>query len=335
MATKAKVDRPRFIHTPAESAQNLISYVEFLDQHPGLPFGVESIDREGRVLGLRPTEVEFVITRPGHGKTAWLVHRSRTAARHLKQNGQRDKVCLFFTWEQTIEQIELSLIADESLPMSDVYWRKKSVADVRAREVHRPSLPVWLGGKSVGTYDARAPRMTIDLILAEIRDLKDEFGVEPAHISIDYLQIIPIERARDRVAEVEEATHRVKELALDLNVPVSIGVQAKLNSVGVPDLGDTYYTSVVDMVGDKVWGMCKAHKEKEAKEGTITFDNGIYRVYPHLQLIKLIKQRGERAGFNWAIHWNMSNGVVSELPGGVRLDSGPGLGDVEDKPWVK
>lgn len=333
MATK--VDRPRFIHTPSESAQNLVAYVEFLEQNPGLKFGLESIDRPGRALGLRPGEVEFVIARPGHGKTTWLVHRSRAAARRLKENGQRDKVCLFFTWEQSIEQIELSLIADENLPVSDVYWQRKTAADVRAREVHRPSLPIWLGGKSVATYDARSPRMTIDLIWAEIRDMKDEFGVEPAHISIDYLQIIPIEKARDRVKEVEEATIQVKELALDLNVPISVGVQAKLTSVGVPEMGDTYYTSVVDMVGDKVWGICKAEKEKVAREGTIPFVDGIYRVYPHLQLIKLIKQRGERAGFKWAIHWDMSNNVVTELAAGVRLDSGPGIGDVEDKPWVK
>jgi replicative DNA helicase len=296
-----------FIFTPAESTVRYIDYANSLREGEGLDYGC-LMDKE--VVPLRPGEVEFVIARPGHGKSAWLAYRARRAAQQIIERGEQDKrVVLYFSWEQPIEQMEANFQAGEGYTVSDIAWGRADMERVKTKAMNRVNLPIWLGGKSLADKNQRGPRMTIDKVFEGIRGLKDEYNVEPALICFDYLQIIPVEGKVDRQTEVTEATYQVKEVAIDVGCPAIVGVQAKtaVDSKGlkIPDMGEAWYTSATDHVGDKIFGVMKPIKAK--KEGdVIDYAGSHYTVDDYLFLIKMTKQRMEKGYGQWAVRFDMS-----------------------------
>jgi replicative DNA helicase len=296
-----------FIYTPAESTTRYIQYAEALQQGEGLDYGC-ILDQA--VVPLRPGEVEFVVARPGHGKSAWMAYRARRAARQLIARGEdKKKVVLYFSWEQPIEQMEANFQAGLDYTVSDIAWGRADIEHVKTKAMERVKLPIWLGGKSLADKNQRGPRMTIDAIFEGIRSLKDEFGVEPALICFDYLQIIPVQGKTDRQTEVTEATYQVKEVAIDVGCPAVVGVQAKTavdaKGVKIPDMGEAWYTSATDHVGDKIFGVMKPIKMMD--EGRdLEFGGHHYTVDDNLFLIKMTKQRMEKGHGKWAVHFDMS-----------------------------
>jgi len=296
-----------FIFTPAESTTRYIHYAEQLRKGEGLDYGCV-LDKH--VVPLRPGEVEFVIARPGHGKSAWMAYRARRAAQQLIDRGEQDKkVVLYFSWEQPIEQMEANFQAGRDYTVSDIAWGRADIEQVKTKAMGRVNLPIWLGGKSLADKNQRGPRMFIDSIFEGIRNLKSEYGVEPSLICFDYLQIIPVKGKTDRQTEVTEATYQVKEVAIDVGCPAVVGVQAKTavdsKGVKIPDMGDAWYTSATDHVGDKIFGVMKPVKAQEEGE-PIEFAGNTYIVDDNLFLIKMTKQRMEKGYGKWAVNFDMS-----------------------------
>jgi hypothetical protein len=322
-----------FIFTPAESTKRYINYAHLLRDKPGLDYGC-AMDK--RVIPLRPGEGEFVIARPGHGKSAWMAYRARRAAAQLIERGETDKVVLYFSWEQPIEQIEANFQAGPDYTVSDIAWGRADLEMVTEKALSRVDLPIWLGGKSVADENTRGPRMTIGQVFENIRSLKEDFGVTPALICIDYLQIIPVDGKNSRENEVTEATYQLQELSIDCACPYVAGVQAKGSVDGkgirIPDLGDTWYTSAVDHVASKVFGVMKpakyktylrevADKDGDATPAVINFAGHDHLVDDSLFLVKMVKQRMEKGYGEWALDFNMATMELADRDNVIKLGS--------------
>lgn len=300
--------KTQWIHTPAESSQRYVEYAQQIKDSPGLDYGCVM---DNDVVPLHAGEIECVIARPGHGKTAWMSYRARRAAQQIVQRGEADKkVVLYFTWETPIEQLEANIQSGNSYTVSDVAWGKVDMDSLKADSMNRVDLPIWIGGKSILDRNSRGPRMNIDQVFENIRSLKEDFGVEPALICLDYLQIIPVEGKHDRASEVAEATYQAKELLIDVGCPGILGIQAKAavdqkGGMKEPDMGDAFYTSVVDHVADKIFGVVKPVKVANIGD-SVTLAGRECTIDDNTFVIKMSKQRMEKGYGKWVVSFDMA-----------------------------
>lgn len=302
-----------FIKTPAESNAAFIKYAETIRETPGIDYGCV-LDK--KVIPLRPGDVLAIVARPGHGKSAFMAYMSRRAAYQIVKQGKEDQeVVLYFSWEQPVEQMEANFQAGSDYSVSDIGWGRADIETVISKSLNRVNLPIWVGGKSLSDANKRQSPMTIDAIYQEIRELKNDYGVVPKLICLDYLQIIPVPGKNDRHTEVTEATYQAKELAMDVGCPIIFGVQAKAavdsTASKIPGLGDAYYSSAVEHVADKQFGLLKPIKVHEAGR-KIQVSGHDYTVDDNLLLIKMSKQRMEQGAWTFVVNFDMSRMVMSD-----------------------
>lgn len=180
---------------------------------PGVvPTGFIDLD-ERLIGGLRPGNLVIVAGRPGMGKSAFLGNIAIHAAHHA------NIPTLFVSAEMTVEELEDRFIASESriditrlksgkLLESD--WPKMGHTIGRIGEA-----PLWL-------HEASAS--TILSIRAEARRVSAKTGL--GMIIVDYIQLLKGTQTKEnRQVEVAELTRSLKEMALDLHIPVVAAAQ--------------------------------------------------------------------------------------------------------------
>lgn len=300
---------------PHVSVGASLQHAAFLKEHPGLKFGIPMIDE--KVLPLRPGNLEFILARPGDGKTAFLSWRAKQAAAQL--NGVEDKIVIYASWEQPREEIEFNLfdLGSAGLTVSDIYWGRAPI-DVLKRLATQRNQSILVAGRSLRDDNTRAAPMTIETLFEACRSLKEDYGKSPALLCVDYLQRITPRPGRTRTEEVSEIVYGLKSLALDLGCPISIAAQAThydgpRNTVRIPRMGDAWYTRVVDHEADVIWGCARI--ARYLKEGDFwEYAGKSYLVYEHLWGLELSKQRGENAFAQFALHFDMSRMDMRPIP---------------------
>lgn len=302
-----------FIRTPAESTSSFLQFAERLRDKQSLTFGCIM---DNHVIPPHPGDVIAVVARPGNGKTAFMSHMARRAAKIILSEGKyslnQDKtgeVALYVSWEQTVEEIEANMQAGDDYSVSDIAWGRADMDIVREKAFTRPDTPIWVVGKSVSDANKRTPPMTFDIIYDNIQCLKEDFNVIPKVICMDYLQIIPVPQTKTRHDEVSEAAYKTKQLAIDVGCPIIIGVQAKeavdSSKSKIPGLADCYYGASIGHVADKIFGLMKPIKYYD--EGKMVgVGNRQYYVDDNLLVIEMTKQRMEQGSYKWAINFDMS-----------------------------
>lgn len=304
---------PNFIHTPAQSTSSFLEYAEMLRTKQSITFGCVM---DNKVIPPHPGDLISFVARPGHGKTAFLSYMARRTAQSILSEGKYNlnqddtgEVVLYISWEQSIEELEANMQAGAGYTVSDVAWGRADMDIVIKNSFSRPRTPIWLVGKSIKDANKRMPPMTFDIIYENIQSLKNDFNVVPKLICMDYLQIIPVEGRMKRHEVVSEATYKMKQLAIDVACPIFVGVQAKeavdKTNSKIPGSGDCYYTSALDHVVDKNFGLLKPVKQFDRGD-TITLVGREYIVDDNLLLINMTKQRMDIGDWKWAINFDMA-----------------------------
>ena len=315
-----------FIYTPAQSSTNLVKYAQHLKDTPGVPFGVPSLDK--KVIPARPGDVTAFVARPGHGKSSLMSYLATATAKRIMAEGhptldqsQPGQAVLYVTWEQLIETQEGYIQSSKEYNSSDIHWGRADMEAVKRASVKRANLPLWVAGESYYS-DKRYEPMYIDTLFDNIIEAKEKYNVQFELICFDYLQEIPVrtkgKEARHR--EVAEAIHGTKELAKAIKCPVHIGVQAKdavdKTATKIPNMGDTYFTSELDHVIDKGFGLLKASRVYDRGE-TIGFKIGgveyDIEVTDNLFIMNLFKQRHEAANIRFPLLFDMENMTLGDL----------------------
>ena len=150
--------------------------------------------------------------------------------------------------------------------------------------------------------------MTPDVVLEAIESMRDDFGVRPTLLLFDYLQLVPIPHASERVQQVTEAPIRIKEVALRVGAPAVAGVQASRDvdnrAEKLAEIRDAQWASSIEQTADKVFSLWRPART-EAIGKYIESENGHrYEVTETLMLIRMLKKRMDRARFNWAMYFN-------------------------------
>lgn len=303
------------VHTPAELASSFVEWAGRIQRDPGITWGVPAIDK--RVIPMRPGELVGLIGRPGHMKTSLLAYFAREEAKRIQARGAAEtEAVVYVTWEQSAEELEAFFQADGEDSVTDVAWGRAELAALTARSVGRVHVPIWVIGHGIGRAGKGTPRMTPDVILGAIETMREDFGVRPTLMLFDYIQLIPVRRAQDRVQQVTEVPIRIKELALRIGCPALAGVQASRDvdtrKVKIPTERDAQWASSIEQTADKLFGLWRPVKTEQPGD-VLEIGNRWYKVSDQLLIIKMLKQRFDRGTATWGMYFDPARLVLGEM----------------------
>jgi replicative DNA helicase len=295
-----------FIHDPARSANEFLAWAEQIRSGSALTWGIPEIDRV--VLPMRPGTMTVLMARPGHAKSslaAWLAKRK---AEEFANDGS-GRAVYYVTWEQTAEELENFFISGGRYSSSDIAWGRVSIEDLRQRAIQRARLPIFIVGYGI-SGNLNLPRMTPSLVLEAIESAaKDlEAHPKPGLLIFDYLQLIPVARPVERIQQVTEATIMIRELAQRLGCPAVACVQARREVDSrmppIPDKADAQWSSSVEQTADTIFSLWRpAASHPELREVELE-DGRRIPVVENLLILRLVKQRFERARYTWIMYFD-------------------------------
>ena len=101
------------IYTPMDIADIGTRYIDYRrkNKHLEIPLGLASIDAD--LNPLLPGDLVTVIGRPGNGKTGFMMRWARWRARKLLEQGDHDRIVIYLTYEQHIEDLHAFHVAAE------------------------------------------------------------------------------------------------------------------------------------------------------------------------------------------------------------------------------
>lgn len=305
------------IHTPAELSAAYVRYAELIQENPGIPFYVECID--DKVIPQRPGNLTIVCARPGHGKTSIMAYIANRHAEAIRDAGRASKECvIYITWEQMAEELEAFFQARGSYSVTDFHWGRVPIDTVRKASLKRASLPLYIIGHSViRTPTGKGiPRLFPSVVLAAIETMEEDFGVKPTLLCFDYMQIIPIERASDRVQQVTEAPVRIKEVAARVGASALVGAQARQEvddrKIKIPGLRDAQWASAIGQTADKMFGLWRPALNVKAGS-SIKIEDRSFEVTETLLINRLLKQRGDQGRATWGMYFDPAYLKLAEM----------------------
>jgi len=250
------------------------------NKHLSVPLGVKSVDtvdaKGNQLLPLFSGEVMSIIGRPGNGKSGVMTFSARTRAEQLLSLKLFDRVVLYVTVEQMVEEMyAFNLAADRRISITnmargeitDAEW-----AECLKHSIERRNLPLWYSGYSAyinGTQNT----INIETITRDVKTIRDVHHKQIDIIFIDYLQLLPYAgNAESKTVGISNNLDMIKRLALQVwKCPVVLGVQAKREVDDYPDemprQEDGQWTSNIEQASDKILSVVRPRKyRKEGQE---------------------------------------------------------------------
>lgn len=304
-----------FVHSPADLARECLDWAERARSDPGIPFGIPAIDKV--VIPMKPGELISIIARPGHGKTSLMAYLARAEAKRLQATGDNSQVVVYVTWEQSAEELETMFQASKDYSVSDIAWGRANLEAMKRHAVKRAAMPIWVIGHGIGRAGQKMPRMTVDVVLGAIETMKADYGVTPRLMLFDYMQLVPVARARDRIQQVTEAPIRIKELALRIGAPAVVGVQASREvdrrDEKIPRMDDAQWSSAIEQTSDKVFGLWRPCQTEPPNSPPVLLGDREFEINERLLIMRLLKQRGDQGRHTWALYFAPEYLKLAEL----------------------
>jgi len=307
------------VYTPSEVGALGTKYLEYRRDHKdhGVPFGLPSIDKD--FIPALPGELITVIGRPGSGKTGFMKNWARRRALHLAESNQENRVVIYATYEQHIEDLHMfDVAAEEGYSITEM--SRGNITDemwgaVERNGVSRLNLPLWYIGHSMERRKKR-PSLTVDEISKALRSIeewnKEKYVIDM--VFIDYLQRMPLPtRSESKTIGTSHNLDRLKDGSLAFGCPFVVGVQARREvdkyPVPVPGMDDGAWTSNIEQASDKIFSVvrpCLYGKTGE-KFGSGTIEG-------HCQIIvSLLKQKLGPANKAYWLYFDPEKNFMSEL----------------------
>jgi replicative DNA helicase len=265
----------------------MLKYLEILDERRynysngianGIPTGFTDVDR--MIGGLQPGELAILGARPSVGKTALALNMARNIVTKARR-------VLFFSLEMNRYALAQRLLSME-VPMDQANLRDGDIDDDQMGKI------TDMAGK-LSQVDLR-----IDDRSRTLSDIKSTarrvHGAKPVNlIVLDYLQLVKTstggrDRHETRAEEVAQISRDLKELSMELNVPILALAQLKRDVESrqdkTPQLSDLKESGGIEQDADTVMFL---HVEKEQLEKRMKAENYYVQVV-------VSKQRNGRLG---------------------------------------
>jgi replicative DNA helicase len=307
----AEFDPLDVVYSPQQVFDIGTRYLEYRRTHKdaGIPIGLNSLDvpdtKNQAFLPALPGELITIIGRPGNGKTGFMMRWARYRAKWLKDNGYDDRVVVYATYEQSIEELHAFHVAAEAREAgSSVDVTKMARGEISDQEwdaimragAKRVELPLWFIGHSLARRKKR-PNLTTSALMAGLDGIerwydKDRKELQIDMVFVDYLQRIKSEgRTESKTIAVSDNLDRCKDGALTYGCPWIVGVQASRDvdsrtPLPIPQMDDGQWTSNIEQASDGIISVVRPRKYK--KDGDMF---GSVIVEGHCQMLVSVLKR--------------------------------------------
>ena len=298
-------DYHHFLHRPDDQAGEFLQWAEDIQASPGIPFGVPDID--AKVLPLRKGTQTILLGRPGMLKTSCLLALALAESRRIVQRGAWESECVVFaSYEQSVEELSAMLQAD--IPLDALVRGTADLQQVRATAIKMIRRSLWFIGHGLTRVNRKAPRLTPEHLYNTVQVIQDEYHRKINLLCFDYLQLIPVENARDRVQQVTEVPIRIKELSMRIGCPVLLAAQARREvdtyKTPIPTLADCQYSSSIEQTADLILGLWRPFNTMGPNAEPISINNLLYPVTDKLLVMRMLKQRFAPGRYTWAVYFD-------------------------------
>ena len=249
---------------------------------------------------------DYIVT---HNTTLGGFMVKREAQRIVRDGEQGKRYAAHISWEQSVEELEAMYQDSTGYGVTDVAWGKVPINTVVRDSLKRPSLPVWIFGDSLYKSTLDTPPMTVEAVYDSIQGIWKTWGMLPSVLFFDYIQDIPVPLERDRYMQVSSAMRLVSRLAIQVQCPVIIGIQANQRTddkkTPVPEMRDAEWSAVIGQKLDvllSLWRPIRTHLPHD--EPTIEVGGETYKNTEQLLVMKLLKQRFEKGYGIFAEHFD-------------------------------
>lgn len=309
------------IANPRENSNSYIEFAKVLKAGGIIKWGIPSVDRA--IFPPPPGFVVGILGRPGNGKSSVLAYLAKYNAEQLVKMGATNKCVLYITLDQSREEIEAFLQSDATLNVSDLAWGNVDMDKLVAKSMNRVNLPIWVMGRSIIGRKKKRARMTVDNMFSAIRLMESRYGVTPALICIDYIQIVPVEKARERQEQVTQAITDSKELAEDVGAVVMLASQAGRQVVGrsdddIPGEADSMWTSAFEQTVDKGFSVWRPWTKRGLEEVVDKVTKKPYHVTPNLFILQNWKNRFGEPGERFYLYFDPACVKFADMETSVR-----------------
>ena len=218
------------METPKQQNEN-----EFLS---GVPSGFEALDKVTH--GWQKSDLILIAARPAMGRSVFALSMAKNIAVDYKI-----PVALF-----SLEMSNVELVNRLIMNVCEIDIKKMRDGNLSKAEealVHDKRLAIH--DEKSPLYIDDTPSYSVDELCSKARSFVLEKGVEI--IIIDYFELIRTPKGQfdDRALEVEYIAKRLKELAVELNIPIVVGNSVKettKNAPKIPRLSDFRYRGIVN-----------------------------------------------------------------------------------------
>jgi replicative DNA helicase len=291
----------------------------------GVPLGLKILDTPDKdkniFLPLMPGELMSIIARPGSGKTSFMVRWARHRAAYLKSKKLENRVVVYVTLEQTVEELNaFNVAADRRLSITDMARGEITDAEWKMcleAGIDRRYDQVWNIGYSAFT-EKKQIIIDVEAINGALTKIRDEHKKVIDIVFIDFLQNIPMRGgAESKTIGISDNLDAIKRMGLrTIKAPIVLGVQAKREveerNPPVPQMDDGQWTSNIEQASDKIFSLVRPSKYRE--EGQ---EFGKTVVQGHCQmLISVLKQKLGASNFCRWVYFDPEYNKLDELEQG-------------------
>lgn len=312
--TDTKALYRELVHNPADLAAEGVAWAEHILTTPGVKFGVQCIDAE--MNPMHPGDMTILCGRPGMGKTSLLAALARIEAKRIVARGtQKTEAVFYVTWEQVSEEINLVLDVNDVYTARDIMRGEVDIEAVRRQAVKRAKLPIWVIGDSIAKTSTHSLRMFPDVVFEAIETAVEDFSIKPRLLCFDYIQLIPVRNASEKVTQVSEAAVRAKEVAKRVGCPAIVGAQARREvderEFKMPTTRDAQWASSIEQATDKFFGLWRPWLTDKDKP-PLQIGGTAHDITEDLLVLQMSKQRFGPAGFTWGLHFRPQHLKICE-----------------------
>lgn len=317
----AEQEAKDILFTPNDAAREALATIEERRTAigVGVRLGLPSIDAYFQPA--RPGQLIAVLGMTSNYKTGLMTYWARSAASQIATDENLKQAVVYVTWESAVEELlALDMAAALGISATDIFQGKITDAqmeNLKLAAVKRSCLPLWIIGHSIKEGKKR-PRLTMSMIGKALNMMRDDFGLMPRAIFLDYLQQIEPEGGDDRRMQVFQNVYRCKDMSYAMKCPVILGTQAKREAYasqwGVPTVADSLETSNMEHTADGMLGvwMPKTNHELGATITAKGYDRAL-TVSENLLVVRVLKQRMGPAGRWWPLYADPTRNFIGEM----------------------
>lgn len=313
-----------FVFDPSLVSTLTVGSIKAAQDNPDtLATGIPQMD--DHFIMMRPRRVNGILAYTSQGKTSLMNILARNFIPQIGEN----EIIVYVTWEDSIEDLSLSFLANTSrIPVQSLFRGKLNTSEWDAMmraATHRAQTPLWLIGHSE-QKEARRPRLTMTDIWAAMEYIVDTRKKKVRAVFLDYLQRINRDDQRGETRmQYMAIMDKVKDLALGFDTCVVIGSQVgrdvKERKWKQPQDNDAQETSNFEQTCDGIislWIPKKTEKlgdcllEKQGVNGQAVF------VTDNLMMIQTLKQKKAQAPVLRAVDFYPSTNEIGTYTSPVR-----------------